>query len=351
VLVIASTNLAGLLLSRAYARRREIAMRVALGAGRDRLIRQLLTETLLLFVMGGAAGAFLAHSLTSWIAWHMPALPVPLDVSLSPDGRVMAFTMGLSLIAGIACGLVPALQAANPDVIGVLKHDDPVSVSGRGQWRSALVVAQVAFSVVLIAGASVFVRALQKATSIERGFGLANVEVAAIDLGLADYTPEKASRLIRDLVQRVRALPGVEQATVAASLPTGDGIRFGPLTHPGTVPDDGAGVFHASSNAVEPGYFATLGIPLRAGRDFDRGDVPGAPAVAIVSEEAARRFWPGVFTSVKVLARKLCVTSASTSATRNPSSGVIQIHPNGSAIAVPIQLVGSTGGDRPGIRP
>jgi predicted permease len=293
VLVIACTNVAGVLLARAYARRREIAVRVALGAGRDRLIRQLLTEASLLFVMGGAAGALLARSLTSWIAGHLPALPVPIDLSLSPDGRVMAFTIGLSLVAAIACGLVPALQASNPNVIGVLKHDDPVSVCGRGQWRQALVVAQVAFSIVLIAGASVFIRALQKATSIERGFELANIEAAAIDLGLANYTPETASRFVRDLVQRVRAVPGVEQASAAASLPTSDAAGLGPLTHPEAAPGDRTSFFHATSDAVEPGYFATLGIPLRAGRDFDRGDVQGAPVVAIVSEEAARRFWPG----------------------------------------------------------
>lgn len=293
VLVIACTNLAGVLLARAHERRREIAVRLALGVGRNRLIRQLLTETLLLFAMGGAAGALLAHVLTSWIASYLPALPVPVDVALSLDGRVIAFTTGLSLIAAIACGLIPAFQASNPHLIGVLKHDDAVSASGHGQWRNAFVVAQIAFSLVLIAGASVCIRALQQSASIERGFELSNVETAAVDLGLANYSQETAARFTRELVQRLRALPGVEQATAAAVLPTADATRLGPLTHPGAArPRDGGRLLDAVSNTVEPGYFATLGIPLVAGRDFDDSDTQAAPVAAIVSEEAARRFWP-----------------------------------------------------------
>ena len=137
VLGVACTNLAGVLLARGHQRRREIAVRLALGVGRGRLIRQLLTETMLLFALGGAAGAS-AHVLTSWIAWYLPALPVPVDVSLSLDGRVIAFTTGLSLIAAIACGLIPAFQASNPHVIGVLKHDDAVSASATASGETRL---------------------------------------------------------------------------------------------------------------------------------------------------------------------------------------------------------------------
>jgi predicted permease len=139
----------------------------------------------------------------------------------------------------------------------------------------------------------VFIRALQKAASIERGFELSNVETAAIDLGLASYTRATGPRFLRDLMACVRALPGVEQATAAASLPTGEGTPFSPLTHPGMDPSAGGTVLDATANIVEPAYFATLRIPLFAGRDFDQGDVEGAPMVAIVSQEAARRFWPG----------------------------------------------------------
>jgi putative ABC transport system permease protein len=291
VLVIASANVAGVLLARAQARRREIAVRVALGAGRERLIRQLLTETVLLFVVGGATGTLIARVLTSWIMRYLPALRVPIDVSLSLDGRVMAFTAGLSFIAAIACGLVPAWQASTTGVIGVLKGDDVTMVSGRGPWRNAFVVAQIAFSIVLIAGASVFVRALQKATSIEHGFDVSTVEAVTVDLSLANYTQRTAPRFISDLVRRLRDLPGIDQATAAAVLPTGNATRFGPLTHPGAAP--GARGSFLDANTVEPGYFATLGIPVLAGRDFDRTDTEGSPAVAIVSEEAARRFWPG----------------------------------------------------------
>jgi len=301
VLVIACANLAGVLLARATARRREIAVRVAIGAGRARIVRQLLTETLVLFVAGGSAGLLLARGLLALIASWLPVLPVPLEVALALDGRVVTFTTGLSFAAAVVCGLVPALQASRPDVMATLK-DEGQGASGRSRLRNAFVVSQVALSIVLVAGAAVFARALQKAASLERGFDPYGVELAALDLSLARYAPGTGQRFFADVADRVRHLPGVRDATIAAALPVGGSARFGMLSHAGE-PARGGRLLPADWNVVEPRYFSTLRIPLVAGRDFDADDRAGAQQVVIVNQEAARRFWPGQDPIGKVLLR------------------------------------------------
>jgi predicted permease len=291
VLMVACANVAGILLARAAARRREIAVRLAIGAGRARLVRQLLTETVLLFALAGAAGLLLARWMTSLVVAVLPVLPFPVEISLSLDSRVLAFTTGLSLVAAILSGLAPALQASKADVVTALK-DDAQGATGRSRLRHAFVVAQVAFSLVVVVAAGLFVRWLQ-AGSQDPGFDPHGVELATVDLSPAGYTDITGPVFARDLMERVRALPGVESATIARVLPGGfEGIRFG-LGVPGVAPPNGERFFSLDWNIVEPGYFATLRIPLVAGRDFSAGDDAGAPPVAILDEGTARRFWPG----------------------------------------------------------
>jgi putative ABC transport system permease protein len=292
VLIVACANIAGMLLARAASRRQEIAVRLAIGAGRGRLIRQLLTETAMLFALGGIGGLALARALTWLIVPLLPSLPMPVSVSLSLDGRVIAFTMGLSLIAAVLSGLVPALQASKADVVTALKDDAPAA-SGRSRVRHAFVIAQVAFSLLLVVVAGLFVRALQQAGSMNPGFDPHGVELASLDLSMAGYTDTTGARFARDLIDRVRQLPAVEAATIARVLPGGfEGIGLGGVTAPGeALPADP--LFVPAWNIVEPGYFATLRIPLVAGRDFSATDLAGAQPVAIVGEGVARRFWPG----------------------------------------------------------
>jgi predicted permease len=300
VLLIACSNLTGVLLARATARRREIAVRVAIGAGRSRLVRQLLTETLVLFVLGGASGLLLARGLTSVINSLLPSLPVPIELSVTLDGRIIAFTTGVSLLAALLSGLVPALQTTKPDVISTLK-DEASGASSSSRLRNAFVVSQVALSIVLVIAAGVFVRALQKATSIEPGFEPAGVEVASLDLSLANYTSATGPRFLTELASRIRDIPGVQDATVAASLPTGGPSRYGYLSHPGVQPSRGGQQLPADWNVVQPRYFSTMRIPFIAGRDFNDADRGGVQRVVIVSEEAARRYWPGLDPIGKVL--------------------------------------------------
>jgi len=287
VLTVACANVAGVLLARATSRRREIAMRLALGAGRGRLIRQMLVESATLFVAGGALGLLLARVMTNLLLALLPAAPVPIDLALMLDARALAFTTALSFAAAMLCGLVPAFHASKRDVVSSLKVDANASPE-RQRLRNLFVVAQVALSVVLVVGAGLFVRALQRANRIDPGFDASGVELASLDLSLGGYTDTTGPIFARELLQRVRAIRDVQSATLSAVLPLGmGGMSMGRLDVPGGPQD-----LAADWNVVEPGYFATLRTPLLRGRDFDDRDRADAPLVAVVNETMARRLWP-----------------------------------------------------------
>jgi putative ABC transport system permease protein len=291
VLVAACVNLAGMLLARAAARRREIAVRLAIGAGRGRLLRQLVTETLVLFVAGGAAGLLLTRWLTPLLLAVLPSLPVPIGVDFVVDWRVMAFAAALSLAAAILCALAPALHASKADLVPALKVDADGS-RGRLRLRSAFIVAQVTVSLVLVVAGALFVRALGRAAAIDPGFDQRRVDVVTLDLSLSGYPEADALAFADRLRTRVRALPGVEQAALAVNLPLGGSrMRLGQLRVAGLQPPNGDRAFAADWNAVSPGFFATLRMPLVAGRDFTPQDAAGAPGVIIINEAMARSVW------------------------------------------------------------
>ena len=290
VLVIASANIAGVLLARAVARRREMAVRAAIGAGRARLTRQLLSETVLLFLAGAAAGLFLARATTSVLLASVPDFPVPIEISLPMDIRVIAYTTGIALIAALLSGLAPALHVCTTDVAAGLKHESS-GVPERRRTRSAFVIAQVALSLALVIVAGVLVKAIARLGTIDRGFDPRGVATSSLDLASAGYTPVSGARFARDLVERLRALPGVEGAAVSEFLP-GRGGADVDLTVPGSASADGRPSF-ATANAVGEDFFAMLRLTLAAGRAFTPADREGTQPVAILSESAARAFWPG----------------------------------------------------------
>ncbi len=292
VLAIACANLTGVLLARAVARRREIAVRLALGAGRARLARQLLAETILLFALGAAFGLVFARVMTSLLVSRLPALPFPIDVSLALDVRAVLFTGGLALVAALVSGFAPARQASKTDVVSTLKDDGPMP--GRLRLRHAFLIGQVALSIVLVVVAGLFARALRGMASVDPGFDARGVEIAALDLSLGGYDETTGPIFAHDLVERVRAIPGVQAATIAAVLPGGfERIGLGGLGAPGFTSANGERFASADWNIVEPGYFATIRMPLVAGHDFTAADRKGAPLVTIVGEGVAKRFWPG----------------------------------------------------------
>ncbi|HEY2433175.1 MAG TPA: ABC transporter permease [Vicinamibacterales bacterium] len=291
VLLAACVNIAGMLLARAATRRREIAVRLAIGAGRARLVRQLITETLVLFVAGGAAGLLLTRWLTRLLLAVLPSLPVPIGIDFVVDWRVMAFAAALSLTAAILCGLAPALQTSKAELVSALKADAEHRAE-RLRLRSVFIVAQVTVSLVLVIAGALFVRALGHAASIDPGFDTRRVDVVTLDLSLSGYQETEALAFADRLRERVRAMPGVEQAAFAANLPlSGNRMGLGTLRVPGLQPPGGQPSFPADWNAVSPDYFRTLHMRLTSGRDFTPLDRAGAPGVIIVNETMARSVW------------------------------------------------------------
>ena len=305
VLLIACANVANLLLSKAAARRREVAIRLALGASRWRIVRQLLTESVLLATIGGAAGVVLAWTVVRGFQAAPPppgALPIALDFSV--DRRVLLFSIGLSLITGVLFGLAPALQASRPGLVPALK-DDAFVADGRARWfnvKKMLVVAEVALSLLLLIAAGLFVRSLRSAQTIDPGYPVAQIVSAPLNVNLLRYTRVQGREFYQRAVERMEALPGVQAASVArVSLLTGSNRVTNILVE--GRPDSGVrnqsegGVFRTAAdeslaNVVGPGFFETLGIALVRGRDFDEGDREGHPLVAIVNESMARTFFP-----------------------------------------------------------
>lgn len=294
LLLIACVNLAGMQLARGAARSREMAVRVAIGASPGRIARQLLTETAVLFVLGGVAGLVLSQWLTALLLTVLPQLPVPISVDLAADWRSSLFTAGMSLIAAVLCGLAPALQARRTSLVPSLKGDSHQSGGSRLRMRSVFVVGQVTMSLVLVIAAGLFMRTLAQAANAPTGFDHANVDVVSMDLSLARYTTETGRVFARELITQARALPGVQSASIAVDLPLDGGrMGFGSVRVPGSPAADERGLIRTDWNIVEPGVFRTLGQRLVSGRDFDDRDTAAAPAVAIVNEAFARAVWPG----------------------------------------------------------
>jgi predicted permease len=293
VLLIASVNVAGMMLARAVARQREIAVRLAIGAGRGRLVQQLLTESLIVFAAGGILGLILTRWLTSLLLALLPSLPVPVSLDIPTDWRVLGFAVLLCLVAAILSGLAPALQASRANLTPTLKAEGLESGSSRLRLRNAFVVGQITMSLLLLIVAGLFLRALQHAASIVPGFDQEHVDVISLDLSVAGLTDDAARLFLRDAIDRARALPGVESASATVDLPLDGGNIVLALRLPNSRLPDGDDVLGADWNAVEPGFFKTLTIHLVRGRDFSRNDTSTAPRVAIVNEALARRAWPG----------------------------------------------------------
>jgi predicted permease len=288
VLLIACANLANLLLARASAREREVAIRLALGASRARVVRQLLTESLLLAAAGAVLGALLAENLSQLLVSLISTENEPLFVATRMDWRVVAFGAGAALLTCALFGLAPALRATRVGAGAVVKSFGRGVTAGRGRFRlrRALVVSQVALSLALVVGALLFSRSLSKLSTQDAGLQRDGVLVTRLDLSPLGLPKERRLQFRRELLERVRAVPGVESAAEANVLPL-TGNWWGNRTWmEGTDP---AGAQGSVFNRVSPEYFKTMGIALLAGRDFGDQDAPEAPKVAVVNETFARQ--------------------------------------------------------------
>lgn len=295
VLLIACANIANLLLARASARRKEIAVRLAIGAKRTRLIRQLLTESLLLSLIGGVIGALVAFWARDLLRSFDPVGGGPNAPPIATlNLRVLGFTFVLSLLSGVIFGLAPALQTSKPDLVLTLKGDQaiPRRRTFGFNLRKALVVIQVALSLVALIGAGLFVRSLRNAQAINPGFITENILLAGFNLGREGMTKPQGENFQRQLVERVNVLPGVQSVTLASSRPFGGGIQRSVFLE-GQAPTPGGRGQLVQVNNVGLRFFATLGIPLLQGRDFTEQDTENTPPVVVINETMAKRFWPG----------------------------------------------------------
>lgn len=293
VLLIATTNVAGMLLARAAGRQREIAVRLAIGATRSQLVSQLVTESVLLFLISAVAGVLLAHWLVAGLMSMIPRLPVQLVFNPSIDWRVLAFALLISLVTGVAAGLLPALQSTRPSLVPALKSDGG-GVTRRQRLRSSLLVAQIAFSMLLLVVAGLFARALVHARSIDPGFDARGVHLASFDLQLANYSEELGAPFTRTLLERASALPGAGPVALSVMLPLdGGGMGLGSVKVAGREAPDRRRGWDEDWNVVSPRYFETMRISMARGRAFTEADRSGAPDVAILNETFAQNLWPG----------------------------------------------------------
>ena len=294
VLLIACANVASMLLARASSRHKEIGIRLAIGASRGRLMRQLVTEAVVLSLLGAAAGTLLAWWITSAVASLSLPLPIPLAFDLRIDGRVLGFTLGATFLAALLAGLAPALQATKPSLVSDLRGEVNPSQAAGHRWtlRDVLVAGQMAITVLLLVVAALLTRSFIAAQRTNAGFAVNRLAIVSTDTSTLRYTPEQSQRFYDQAIEKVSAIPGVESAALATRVPmqlnAGNWEIWIPDRH---KPGDHGDTVEVTTVSTE--YFKTMGIGIVEGRAFTDADRLDTPRVAIVNETLARRFWPG----------------------------------------------------------
>jgi len=290
VLLIACSNVANLLLMRSSLRQKGMAICLALGATRAQLIRQLLMETVVLFMAGGLVG-LLAALVTLSVLRSAVASNRPLAVELTLDWRILGFTLLVSLLTALLFGLAPALRASRPNLVPALKNEEYIENKGfrRSRLRSLFVVSQVTLSLVLLIGAGLLIRSLLNTQAIDPGFNTKNALVVPLDLKLQRYDEVRGKEFQRQVAERVRTVPGVQMVSLVRDLPLGTSSGNVAVNLQGG--EAGERVYLVSANVVGPGYFQAMGIPINMGREFTEQDREGAPGVVIINETMARRYW------------------------------------------------------------
>ena len=293
VLLVACANVANLQLQRAAGRASEMAVRLALGATARRLIRQLLTESLLLAAVGGSLGILIALWSVDFLVKLSP-VTFPNFVKFTIDARVLGFSLLISVLTGALAGLAPALQAARPALNEALKAGGRNASGGLGSNRllSSIVVSEIALALALLIGAGLMIRSLQRLQAVDPGFNVERLLTMRVSLPLQRYPRERIIAFSQQLRERLQALPGAQSVALASDLPLTGSTSAGPIELEGRHEAPAGGEFRMYRHRVTPGFFSTLGIPLIKGRDFTVDDHAQAPGVAIISEAMARRYWP-----------------------------------------------------------
>jgi predicted permease len=290
VLLIACANVANLLIARATARQKEIAVRLALGASRVQIVSQLLVESLMLSIAGGLGGLLLAVWIDRTLVSFLPQGTSVLTISATPDWRILLFTLGVSLGTGLIFGLVPALQATRPNLAPTLKDEvGAITSTASTGLRKSLVVAQVTLSLLLLVGAGLFIRSLKNLKDLDPGFKTRNLVTFSIDPPLNGYQPERSREMYRQIYAALNALPGVESAGMAV-MPVMEGYEWDSSVTVDAAPGKRPG---PHMNFVSPGYFKTMDVPILQGRDFRPSDQgKDAPKVCMINDKFAKKFFP-----------------------------------------------------------
>lgn len=294
VLLIACANVANLMLARAMARQKEIAIRLALGASRARIVRLLLTESILLAVAGGMIGWLLSYWAIDWLTSIRVSTDAPVRFAIELDWRVQVFSLGIAVLTGLIAGVAPALQTSRPNLNETLKEGGRSSAaSGRHRIRSLLVVGQIAVSLLVLICAGLFIQSAKNAEKIDLGFRTENLSMASMDPEAQGYDKERGRRFFKQLIDRVETLPGVTNASLASGTPLGYSNNIQDVFFEGRAPgredEDRTTIF---CNTVGHGYFQTMGTAVLRGREFTERDDESSPKVAIVNETMAGRYWP-----------------------------------------------------------
>jgi predicted permease len=292
VLLVACANVANLLLARATARSREIAMRLALGATRIRLVQQMLTESVLLALLGGLAGVLFATLGSSLLASIRLPTDIPFAFDLGPDIRVLMFTFVLSLVTGVVFGLAPSLRLTRSELIPALKGEGTGLAGGGSRLRTTLVVAQVSISLIVLVAAALFFRSMQNARDIDPGFDPDNLLLVSVDPTLSGYDGARQERFFRQILERIESVPGVEAASLASPLPLDVWTESVGVEIEGweaRAEDEEIAILYS---LVGPNYFETMGTPLVRGGGFTDRDGQGSRPVVVINETMAERYWP-----------------------------------------------------------
>jgi predicted permease len=294
VLLIACANVASMLLARASGRQKEIGMRLALGATRARLVRQLVTESLVLSALGAAGGVLLAWWATRGLASLTLPIPIPLAFDLRIDARVLAFTTAATVAAGLLAGLIPAVRASRPNLVAELRGETTGSRAGGRRWtlRDALVAGQMAITAVLLVLAALLTRSLIAAQNANVGFPVDQLALVSVDTSMVQYSDERSRQFYDQALARIQGMPGVEAAALATRPPFS--VNYNRWTiwvtgrdRPGDAGDP------VEVTTISPDYFKTIGVAILQGRGIQNQDQPNTPRVAVVNEAFARKFWPG----------------------------------------------------------
>jgi putative ABC transport system permease protein len=310
VLLVTCANLAGLLLARATDRQREIAIRLAMGANRLRLIRQLLTESILLSFLGGIAGVCLAFWMLNALLAFKPPIDFPLSIDVQVDWRVLLFSLLLSIITGAIFGLAPALQSTRPSLVSALKDTAAQGGTRRSRLRSGLVVAQIALSLMVLIGAGLVVRTLQQLQTMNPGFDTNNALMLSFDLALQGYDNSHGEQFQQQLISRVQALPGVRSAAVTSYVPLSLNYNSNNIYVEGQPAERGANAPFAMTSTVSPRYFETMGTPILEGREFTEQDKEKSEGVVVVNETFVRKLLPFAKSDLDAIGKRVSMGAA-----------------------------------------